>query len=125
MTTPEIISLVSASAIVISMVFAGIQLRYMYKQRQRDAELLLVRSFQTPDFMKGMSLVLSLPDGLSKKEIFDRVGNDKGHLLLWLGTWESLGIMVYKHEISLSTLDDYFSGPLIISWKKLQRYVED
>ncbi|HLP14260.1 MAG TPA: hypothetical protein VK177_20175 [Flavobacteriales bacterium] len=125
MNTPVVISIVSSSAIVISAVFAGIQLRYVQKQRARDAEMLLVRSFQTADFMKGMSLALNLPEGLSKKEIFELIGEDKGYLLLWLGTWESLGIMVYRHEISLSTLDDYFSGPLIISWKKLARYVED
>ncbi|HYG51979.1 MAG TPA: hypothetical protein VD905_13805 [Flavobacteriales bacterium] len=125
METPVIISIVSSSAIVISAVFAGIQLRYVQKQRARDAEMLLVRSFQTPDFMKAMSFVMGMPDNLSKKEILDLAGHEKGLVLLWLGTWEGLGVMVYRHEISLSTLDDYFSGPIIISWKKLQRYVED
>lgn len=125
MTAPVLISLISASAIVISVIFAGIQLRYIQKQRSREAELLLVRSFQTAEFMKALSFVLSLPDNLSKKEIFDLAGNDKSLVLLWLGTWESLGIMVYRHEISMSTMDDYFSGPIIISWKKLARYVEE
>lgn len=125
METPVIISLVSSSAIVAGTIFAGVQLRYVQKQRAREAELLLLRSFQTPDFMKAMSLVLHMPEGLSKKQILEYVGDEKGFLLLWLGTWEGLGIMVYRHEISLSTLDDYFSGPLIISWRKLEKYVED
>jgi len=125
MNLPLIISSISAVAVVTSVIFAGLQLRYVQKQRRREAELLLVRSFQTPEFMKAMSFVMSLPDDLSKKQIFELSGSEKGLVLLWLGTWESLGVMVYRHEISMSSMDDYFSGPIIISWKKLKRYVED
>lgn len=123
MSLPVIISLISASMFVISVIIGVIQLRLVQKQRAREAELLLVRSFQTRDFMKALNLVLGLPDGLSRKEILGAAGNDKEFIFFWLGTWESLGIMVFRKEISMSAMDDYFSGPIVISWRKLEKYV--
>jgi hypothetical protein len=42
-----------------------------------------------------------------------------------LATWESLGILVFNHEIPLQMVDDFYSGTLQQSWGKLQRYVEE
>lgn len=38
-------------------------------------------------------------------------------------TWESLGILVYPGELGLDLVDDFFSGPITISWRKLKPYV--
>ena len=120
MELPIILSLVTTIAIICSVFFAGLQIRVMQKQRSREAELLLVRSFQTPEFMKAYEVILNLPDGLSKKEIETRLGEKNDLPLFWLGTWESLGILVFRNEISLSVVDDFFSGPIVISWRKLK-----
>lgn len=125
MQLPVIISAITCSAIILSVVFMWVQIQVMKKQRERESELLLARSFQTPDFMKAMGIVMHLPDGISKKEVEERVGDKIDLVLLWLGTWESLGILVYRHEISMDLIDDFFSGPVIISWGKLSKYVED
>lgn len=125
MEFPVVLSLVSTFAIVCSVIFAGLQIRGMQKQRSREAELLLVRSFQTPEFMKAYGLVMTLPDGLSKKAIEERLGDKNDLVLLWLGTWESLGILVFRNEISLSVIDDFFSGPIVISWRMLERFIND
>ena len=125
MQLPIIISAITCSAIVLSVVFMWIQIQGMKKQRERESELLLARSFQTPEFMKAMGLVMHLPEGLSKKEVEKKVGDKIDLVLLWLGTWESLGILVFRHEISMDLIDDFFSGPIIISWRKLSKYVED
>ena len=37
----------------------------------------------------------------------------------WEGTWESLGIMVFKRQLSLDLVADFFSHPILQSWKKL------
>ena len=80
---PVLLSLVSTTAIVCSVVFAGLQIRNAQNQRSREAQLLLVRSFQTPEFINAMQVLLSLPEGLSKKEIEERVGDKAGLLLFW------------------------------------------
>lgn len=125
MQLPVIISAITCSAIILSVVFMWMQIQAMKKQRERESELLLARSFQTPEFMKAMGLVMHLPEGLSKKEVEEKVGDKIELVLLWLGTWESLGILVFRHEISMDLLDDFFSGPVIISWRKLSKFVED
>lgn len=124
MTAPVIISLISASMFVISVIIGIIQLRLVLKQRTREAELLLVRSFQTPDFMNAQNIIFNLPDGVSKKEILQLPEEKKILIYYWLGTWEAMGIMVFRKEISMAVMDDYFSGPIVISWKKMQNYIE-
>lgn len=124
MTLPVIISLISASMFVISVIIGVIQLNLVKKQRAREAELLLVRSFQTMEFMKAQNLVLNLPNDLLKKDILAMPPDEKNLIFYWLGTWEAMGIMVFKREISMDVMDDYFSGPIIISWQKLSAYVE-
>ena len=38
---------------------------------------------------------------------------------------ESLGILVYRREITLDLIDDYFSGPITFGWRRLSRYMND
>src|SRR5437660_6413339 len=40
-------------------------------------------------------------------------------------TWESLGVLVYRREVTLDLVDDFFSGPLVISWQKLKIFSEE
>jgi hypothetical protein len=40
-------------------------------------------------------------------------------------TWESLGILVFRREVTLDLVDDFFSGPIVISWQKLKVYAEE
>jgi hypothetical protein len=39
-------------------------------------------------------------------------------------TWESLGVLVFRGQLHLDLVDDFFSGPIRISWTKLQPYFE-
>ncbi len=97
----------------------------MLKQRTREGELHLASSFQTPEFMNAMGVILHLPDDLSKKELELLLGDKHDLVRFWLGTWESLGILVFRNEISMDVMDDFFSGPIVISWRKLNKYVTD
>jgi hypothetical protein len=40
-------------------------------------------------------------------------------------TWESLGILMFRQEVTLDLLDDFYSGPIVLFWRKLRRYVEE
>ena len=61
----------------------------------------------------------------AKAEIDALPENDQVDLTALLATWESLGILVFNHEIPLQMVDDFYSGTLAQSWRKLQRYVEE
>ena len=40
-----------------------------------------------------------------------------------IGTWERLGILVFRQEISLDLVDDAYSGPIVQTWEKLKDYI--
>ena len=118
-----VLQAIEAAAVVIGVGFAIVQVRQYRGEKQREAALLLMHSFQTPEFAKAMNLVYNMPDGLSKDEVERHFGK-KFHLVYALmTTWESLGILVFRGEVSLDLVNEFFSGPVKISWRKLQGHV--
>src|SRR6266480_1840479 len=105
-------NLINAIAVTAGVIFAAAQIRQYRQRRQRDAMLELVRSFQSPAFTAALRRVLSLPDG-----------EDAVYLVSL--TWESLGVLVFRREVTRDLVDDFFSGPLVISWQKLKVYSEE
>lgn len=112
-------------AVIAGVVFAVIQIRQRRQERQREGALELLHSFQTVEFAKSLQILSQLPVGLSKKDIEDRVGEEIGLIWALMTTWESVGILVFRREIRLDLVDDFFSGPIVVSWEKLQALVAD
>jgi len=123
MPLTTILSIFSTSAIVAAGIFAGVQLRLYNKQRARESALQLVHSFRTPEFLRAVNLVFDLPEGLSKKELEDRLGDNLVDVLVMFGTFESLGILVYRREIDIQLVEDFFSGIIILSGRKFAKYL--
>jgi hypothetical protein len=110
-------------AVVIGVGFGIVQLRQYHRDKRREAAIELLHSFQTPSFAEALHLVYNLPDGLSKEEVESRLGEKFPLVYALTTTWESLGILVCRNEIDLDTVDDFFSGPIKISWRKLRGHV--
>ena len=118
-----VLQIVETLAIVFGVIFAAFQLNQLRISRHQQAISELVRSFQTPEFAEALNIVYNLPDGLGKQEVEDLVG-DRFHIVYALmTTWESLGILVHRGEIDIDMVDDFFSGPINVSWRKLQGHV--
>ena len=115
--------IVEACAVVIALGFAAVQLRQYRAGKDREAALLMLRSFQTPEFAKALNLVYNLPDGLSKQEIEETIGEDFHLVYALMTTWESLGVLVHRGEVDIELVDDFFSGPITVSWRKLKNHV--
>lgn len=125
MAFSDLLSLVSTLAIVAAGVFAGMQVRQLNRQRARDSALQLSHSFQTPEFVNAVNIVFDLPEGLSKKEIENRVGDEMTNILVMFGTFESLGILIYRREIDISLVDDFCSGAIVLAGRRLKRYLAE
>jgi len=113
---------VQAVALVVGVGFAVYETRRYRKERNREAAMELLHAFQTPEFAKALVLAYRLPNGLSKREIEGHLGEDLHLVYALTTTWESLGILVYRGEVSMDLVDDFFSGPITVSWRKLQGY---
>lgn len=46
-------------------------------------------------------------------------------LYLVVVSFEGMGALVYKEELSLGLVEDFFSGIIVITWLKLRRFVQD
>jgi len=119
-------NLINAFAVTAALIFAGAQIGYYRQRRRREAMLELVRSFQSPTFSKAMLRVAELPDNASAEEIRKLLGSEGEDLLVHLAsTWETIGVLLFHGELTLDIIDDFFSGPILISWRKLLPYTTD
>jgi hypothetical protein len=123
MTVADTFQMVEALAVVIGVGLAIAGIRRYGRDKSREAAVELLHSFQTPAFAKALHLVFNLPDGLSKGDVEVTLGEDFHLVYALMTTWESLGVLVHRREIEMDLVDDFFSGPITISWQKLKGYV--
>src|SRR6266480_853781 len=119
-------NLINAIAVTAGVLFAVVQIRQYRQRRRRDVMLELVRSFQSPAFTGALRRVLSLPDGANAEKVRAMLGPDGEDAVYLVSlTWESLGILLFRREVTLDLIDDFFSGPIVLSWQKLKVYSEE
>ncbi len=116
---------ISAIAVLVGFGFAVVEMRRYRRRKERESALELVKSYQTPDFAQAITRLIDLPEGLSKQQLESLLGPDMRLVSLMMTTWESLGVLTFRGEVSLQLLDDFFSGPIVLSWRKLRRFVEE
>ena len=110
MDISTIANLINAIAVTAGVIFAAAQIRQYRQRRQRDAMLELVRSFQSPAFTAALRRVLSLPDGADSAKIREVLGPDGEDAVYLVSlTWESLGVLVYRREVTLDLVDDFLA----------------
>ena len=69
---------------------------------------------------------MSLPDGANAEKIREVLGPDGEDAVYLVSlTWESIGILLFRRELTLDLVDDFFSGPILLSWRKLKTYSEE
>src|SRR4030095_654530 len=125
MDLSTIANLINALAVTAGLIFAAVQIRDYRRQRHRDSMSALVRSFQTPSFAHSLRRVSSLPDNVTREQIPALLGPDgEDDVYALLTSWEALGILLYRKEVNIDLVDDFFSGPIVVSWRKLSGYVE-
>jgi hypothetical protein len=124
MDLPTIASLAEAFAVIVAVVFGMVQLRQLCTET--------ARSGLRPDAFDSVAPDVAwhpnydrLQDASAKAEFDALPENDQVDVTALLATWESLGILVFNQEIPLQMVDDFYSGTLQQSWRKLQRYVEE
>ena len=106
MDISTIANLINAIAVTAGVIFAAAQIRQYRQRRERDAMLELVRSFQSPAFTAALRRVLSLPDGADSAKIREVLGPDGEDAVYLVSlTWESLGVLVYRREVTLDLVD--------------------
>ena len=116
-------NVVNAVAVTAGVLFAVVQLRDYRHHRRHEGMLNLVRSFENPTFSKALRRVIELPDNVTADQIRQLLGSEGEDVIVHVtATWEAIGILVFHEELTLDIVDDFFSGPILISWRKLLPY---
>ena len=114
---------IATTTFVAGAIFTVVQLRHFRLAREREVALTLLGFLHQPDFVKALRLMYDLEPGLSRAQVETRLGENMHLVYTMMTTWESLGVLVYRRQLSLDLVDDFVSGSLVLSWEKLQRYV--
>ena len=121
----SVAEIAGVAGILASFVYLNIQFRQSKKSDERETAFELIRSFQTAEFTKILQATYDLPHGLSRKDLDSRFGDDLPALYSYFATWESLGIMVQRGQISLDLVCDFFSHSILQSWAIAENYVTE
>ena len=125
MTVAVVLQTIATATFVAGAIFAAVQLLLARRSREREGALEILRFFHTPDFARALRLMYDLPPGLPREEIVRRLGDDMALVEAMMLSWESLGVLVFRRELDLSLVDDFVSGAIVLSWRKLDRYVRE
>ncbi len=111
--------------VMTSVFYLAIQLKKAKQASEREAAFEMLRSYETTTLTNMMYKVFSQPNNLSKKETRAYYDGEMGCLFSYMGTWESLGILVFKRQVDIELVAQFFSHPILQSWNKLHRYVDE
>ena len=123
MTTSVILQAIATATFVAGALFTMGQLRLARRAREREVAIEILRLIHTPDFAKALRIVYDLDPGLSRAEVEARLREDMNHIYAMMISWESLGVLVYRRQLDLALVEDFVSGSVLLSWRKLERYV--
>ena len=121
--TESALNLIQSAAIVLGVFFGLQQLSELERSRELAASLELVSLFQNEDVSRGILRLASLPDSTTVEDILALPPEDQDLVLGLAGTWESLGVLVYRGEVSLALADELFGGLVLLSWDRLGPWV--
>lgn len=126
MDISTIANLLNAIAVTAGVIFAAVQIREFRQQRRRQSMYSLVQTFQSPEFAKALNRLIDLPDNLNRESIRKETGREGEDAIYFVTTtWETIGLLVFRKELTLDLVDDFFSGPIILSWQKLAPYLAE
>ena len=120
-----VVNILTAVTLITGFFFAAFEWRRTRLESRRQSQVLLIRSFDSPEFVKAMRLIVALPDGLGRQEVESALGSD-GIDLSWYfaGIMESLGFLVFNREVDIRYVDQTLGGPVTITWRKLRVYAD-
>lgn len=118
------LNLISTVAIVLALVFAGVQVREANRARRDQAAVALLQSAGGDSWTNAMNTVAQLPAEVSAAQV-DASGEWAATALVNFGVrLESIGYMVYSRLVSLEKVDDLLGGVILMFWSRALAWVE-
>jgi hypothetical protein len=124
MDLATIANVATALTLIAGVSFGLVEAQRSRRARQERAAFTAVQAILTPEWMKSMIVVHSIPDGSGASAIeADARVLDAAHAVGVI--LEGLGYSVYARLVPLHVVGDLMGGTVRLAWRKLQPYVED
>jgi hypothetical protein len=121
----DVAEILGGVAVVFAISFGFVEFRRYKVVEQREAAASLARSYQTPELAATLRMVVELPEPIGMQQYRDLSDAEKNLIWSLFCSIESIGILVYRGELPIELIDEFFSIPIIDGWHKLAPYVED
>ena len=119
-----IVNVATALTVITGVGFGLVEAQRSRRARQERAAFAAVQAILTPEWMKSMVVVHSIPDASSALEIeADARVLDAAHVVGVI--LEGLGYSVYARVVPLRVVGDLVGGTVRLAWRKLRPYVEE
>ena len=116
-----LIDLATLMTVVVGLTFAGVELRHVRTAQESQTVLELFQTIRSPEYVLASSVIQELPEGLTAQELQETLSREEVRLITQLQlTYEALGLMVYRGDVSLEWVDELFRHFILESWDKLK-----
>ena len=117
---PWLIEILTLTAVVVGLSFGAIELRQLRAAQEAQTILQLFETIKSDEYVTATNLVRSLPYDLTAIELRERLGDEGLHRTSQLVlTYESLGILVNRRDVSLVWVDEMFRMMILQTWDKV------
>ena len=113
----------TALTVLVGVAFGLLEVRRIRRDREERAALEAVHALLTPAYMDSFLLVQTIRDGATVSEIQSdpktlQAARSVGIVI------EGLGFAVFERIVPLRIIDNFASGSVLVSWRKLRPYIE-
>ncbi len=116
-----IFELTTLVVVILGLTFAAMELRQLRSEQESQTMLQLFDTLRSDEYIRSMGLLAQLPEGLTAEQLSEKLSPDDLSMILQLQlTYEALGVMVYRRDISMDWVDELFRFGVVTSWEKLQ-----
>ena len=124
MDLSTVANVATALTVITGVGFGLVEAQRSRRARQERAAYAAVQALLSPEWMKSMIIVHSIPDGSSASAIDAdanvlNAAHSVGVIL------EGLGYSVYARIVPLRVVADLVGGTVRLAWRKLEPYVEE
>lgn len=104
-------------------IFGMVQLRELKQQRINAIASDLMRTFYSTDLSRAVSLIHSLPDGVTAEELRSRGDEYERAAVLVSTNFETMGLLVYERIATYELVEKLAGGMIVSMWTKLENWL--
>lgn len=119
-----LLNLISAIAIVVALIFTGLQVRTANRVRADQAAVIVIQTTQNNSWIEALELIATLPEN-AEPALVDEAGKAMAAAMFTFNIrLETIGYMVYCRIITLKAIDDLIGGVIMVYWSRAAKWMQ-